>query len=202
MMRLYMHPFSQHSRRVLMLIHELGLDIEAVPVALERGEHKSADYMRISTTGLVPVLEDGPFRLAESHAIMRYLTAKTGDQAFYPAGAEARAEVDMWLDWNHTRLNPPVQALVIETMMKGPSGGQSLAERSRESVRAELGVLETGVATPRGVGAGPTLADLSIASTLALYEIAGADLSAHPAVASWYAEVKKRPSFAATAPRL
>ncbi|MBZ0227532.1 MAG: glutathione S-transferase family protein [Bauldia sp.] len=199
-MKLYVHPFSQHSRRVLMLCHELGLEFEAVHVALESGEQKSEDYLRTSTTGLVPVLEDGGFTLPESHAIMRYLAAKAGDRTFYPTEPEKRARVDMWLDWNHTRLNPPIQTLVIETMMKRGSGDEGVAMKSRKSAEAELAILERGLQGPAALGGAPTLADLSIASTIALYEMVGGDLAPYPTVSRWYEGLKKRKSFVATAP--
>ncbi len=51
-----------------------------------------------------------------------------------------------------------------------------------------------------GIGGSPTLADLSVASTLALFELSGGDLSGYPKCAAWYASMKVRPSFQMTAP--
>ncbi|HWO34862.1 MAG TPA: hypothetical protein VNO32_39215, partial [Candidatus Acidoferrum sp.] len=43
MMRLYYHPLSSNSRRVLLTAYHLGLNLELVVVDLSRGEHKTPD---------------------------------------------------------------------------------------------------------------------------------------------------------------
>ncbi len=198
-MKLHMHPVSQHSRRVLMLCHEMGQDVETVPVALDKGQHKSSDYIRLSLTGRVPALEDGDLALAESHAIMKYLVAKSGGEPFYPAEPAVRAKVDMWLDWNHTALNPPIQTMAIEMFVNGSDADQNVVGKAREQAATALQTLESAFETNAAMGASPTLADFSLASTLALSEMVGGDVSPYPKVSAWYERVKQRPSFAATA---
>jgi glutathione S-transferase len=199
-MNLYMHPFSQHCRRVLMLCSELGLKIDRTVVALDQGEHKTEDFLELSRTGLVPVLVDGDFRLAESHAIMRYLSDKSDDAVFYPAGAQARAQADMWLDWNHTRLNPPVQAIAIQQLIMKEKADQSIIATAHDQTREAIARLDHALNSGETIGGAMTLADLSIASTLALYELVGGDVLPHPSVAAWFARIKRRPSFQATTP--
>jgi glutathione S-transferase len=199
-MKLHVHPFSQHSRRVLMLCHELGIDPEIVPVSLEKGEHRSEAFLRLNPNGQVPVLVTEDLVLSESHAIMKFLASANRGMAFYPAGLKERATVDMWLDWNHTRLNPPVQAATIQVLFMGEKADKELIAKSRDQAREAIRVLEMSLPSKAGIGGSPTLADVSIASTLALFELSGGDLSEFPRCAGWYAEMKARPSFQKTAP--
>ena len=74
-MKIYGHPWSVHTRRVLMTVAEKGHDAELVLVNLPKGEHKQPEHMARHPFGKVPVLEDG-FFLAESGAINRYLDKK------------------------------------------------------------------------------------------------------------------------------
>jgi glutathione S-transferase len=199
--KLYVHPFSQHCRRVLMLCHELELSIDTEFVDLAKGDHKSPAYIAMSVTGVVPLLQERDFRLPESHAIMKYLVVQTGDYRFYPTEARARAWVDAWLDWNHASLNPPVQALVVESF-KGDDADKGVIERSRGTAEGVLDVLERGLGQAWQVGIFPTLADFSLASTLALYEMGGADVMSRTNVAKWYDAMRSRKSFVATAPKM
>ena len=83
-MRLYYHPLSSNSRRVVVTAIHLGVELEFVVVDLVAGEHRSAEYLRRNPNGKVPLLDDDGFLLWESHAIMQYLADRSGGQAIYP----------------------------------------------------------------------------------------------------------------------
>ncbi len=199
-MKLYMHPMSQHARRVLVLCRELGLGIETVPIALDKGEHKQPDFIGKSVMGRVPLLEDGDFRLPESHAIMRYLCDREGADAFYPREARTRAQIDAWLDWTHASLNPPVQTAFMEKLFKGDRADKEVIAASRERLSEALAVMERGRDVFPILSDQINIADIAMATTLALHELAGGDLSSAPGIAAWLRKLKERPSFVATAP--
>ncbi len=89
-MKLYYHPASTTSRIVMMYAAEEGLDLELQVVDLFTGEHLKPAYTAINPSCMVPVLEDGDFRLTESSTILKYLAAKTGAPA-YPKELRQRA---------------------------------------------------------------------------------------------------------------
>jgi glutathione S-transferase len=201
-MKLYYHPLSQHARRVRVLCYELGLRPELVPVAIEKGENRSADFLRLSAAHAIPVMDDDGFVLAESHAIMRYLCAQHAGESFYPQDVRQRALVDQWLDWNHCKLNPPIQTLTIQTMFMGPKADPQVIQASRQDAAEALEVLETGLADERGIGTRQVnLADIAIATTLGLYVACKGSFEAAPRALSWYADIDQRPSFVATRPQ-
>jgi glutathione S-transferase len=113
-MRLYYHPLSSNSRRVLLTAHHLGLNLELVIVDLLRGEHKTPEYLRLNPNGKIPLLVDGGFKLWESHAIMQYLADKSLEQDIYPQDVSARADVNRWLFWSAYHF-APAAALSLES---------------------------------------------------------------------------------------
>jgi glutathione S-transferase len=101
-MKLYMHPASNASRPVLLFVAEKKLDVENVVVDLMKGEHFSESFTKINPNHMVPVLEDGDFRMTESSAILKYLAAKH-DLPEYPKDLRQRARVDEVMDWFNTQ---------------------------------------------------------------------------------------------------
>src|SRR4029450_5771236 len=97
-MKLYCHPASTTSRIVMLFCAEEAPEVEFQIVDLFSGEHLTPEYAKINPNHLVPVLEDGDFRLTESAAIIRYLADKAGSPA-YPKDLKARARVNEMMDW-------------------------------------------------------------------------------------------------------
>ncbi len=135
-MRLYYHPLSSNSRRVLLTAHQLGLDLDLVAVDLTRAEHKTPDYLRINPNGRVPTLVDDGFELWESHAIMQYLADKSPEQDIYPRDISARADVNRWLFWSAYHF-APAAALIIKERVSKPILGTSEPPDPAEIARGE-----------------------------------------------------------------
>src|SRR2546423_1055441 len=96
-MKLYYHPVSTTSRPVWLFIAESDIKCELRVIDLMKGEHYQPEFVAINPNRMVPVLEDGDFRLTESSAILKYLAEKTGYSA-YP-------NVNRWLDRMKTLKN-------------------------------------------------------------------------------------------------
>jgi glutathione S-transferase len=79
-MKLYYFPLSTYSQKVMLAIHERGLDLEHVPVDL-RDDADRARYREIYPLGKIPllVLDDGHL-IPESSIIVEYLDT-LGDAA-------------------------------------------------------------------------------------------------------------------------
>ena len=100
-MKLYMHPVSMTSRPVRLFIAENNIPIEEQVVDLFTGEHYKPPYLAINPNHMVPVLEDGDFRLTESSAIIKYLADKINSPT-YPKDLRKRAKVNEVMDWINT----------------------------------------------------------------------------------------------------
>src|SRR5919112_4235780 len=101
--KLYMHPVSTASRPVRLFIAENGIECEEEVVDILQGAHYQEPYASLNPSKLVPLLEDGDFRLTESSAILKYLADKTNSPA-YPKDLKARARVNERMDWINTQL--------------------------------------------------------------------------------------------------
>ena len=71
-MKLYMHPVSTTSRPVMQFIADNDIAADMQVVDILKGEHYEPAYSKINPNDLIPMLEDGDFRLTESAAILRY----------------------------------------------------------------------------------------------------------------------------------
>src|SRR5690348_9875166 len=101
-MKLYMHPVSTGSRATRLLIAESGIPCEEVLVDMLTGAHAQEPYASLNPSRLLPMLEDGDFRLTETSAILKYLADKY-DLAAYPKDLKQRARVNEMMDWFNTQ---------------------------------------------------------------------------------------------------
>ena len=121
-MKLYFHPMSGSSRRVLLVATHLEVPLERIVVELTKGEHRAAPHVSRNPNGRVPVLDDDGFVLWESRAIMQYLAEKTPGQSVFPTDPRGRADVNRWLFWCATHMAPANTILVFENFVKSLSG--------------------------------------------------------------------------------
>ena len=97
-MKLYMHPASTTSRTVLLFVAENKIPMEEQVVDIFTGEHMKPPYSEMNPNKMVPMLEDGDFRLTESSAILKYLAEKINSPT-YPKDLKQRARVNEIMDW-------------------------------------------------------------------------------------------------------
>lgn len=94
-MKLYSYFRSSAAYRVRIALNLKGLTAEQAPVHLVRhgGEQFSAAYDAVNPQHLVPALEDGGLRLAQSLAIIEYLDEAHPPATLLPADLFGRARV-------------------------------------------------------------------------------------------------------------
>lgn len=100
-MKIYTFDGSPTSRIILLFCAEERIEFEKVDVNLLTGAHLSDSYRSINPCALVPVLEEGDFRLSESSAILKYLADKFESKA-YPRDLKRRAKIHEVMDWLNT----------------------------------------------------------------------------------------------------
>ena len=103
-MKLYYHPASTTSRTIMMFAAQDGIALDYQLVDIFSGEHMQPDFAAVNPSRMVPVLEDGDFRLTECSAILKYLADKTGSAA-YPKDLRERARVNEMMDWFNANLS-------------------------------------------------------------------------------------------------
>jgi glutathione S-transferase len=203
-MRLYYHPVSTVSRPVVLFAADNGIALDYQVVDLMTGEHLKEAYGEINPSRLVPVLEDGDFRLTESSAILKYLAEKF-DVPAYPKDLKKRARVNEMMDWLNTGFYRDLGYGLVYPQIFPHHKRQSDEAHARtiqwgqDKTKAWLEVLDR-----RLLGSGKkylcsdeiTIADYLGAGMISLCEVIKADLSQYPNVARWYASMKARPNWA------
>jgi glutathione S-transferase len=203
---LYDFPTSGNARKVRLLLAELGLEFEHVPVP--RARPRPDWYLEVNPFGGVPAIKDGDLVLAESQAILRYLAAREGRDDLYPSDPAARARVDWALDaWTTNvfpRLFPLYRALVAETRDDSGKPHPELADPDRveqglPGAREGFADFERFVADDGTVvGGGFTLADCACGPILLTVNGWPIDLeSEFPSLGRIRAAVAARPSASA-----
>jgi maleylpyruvate isomerase len=92
-MKLHGYFRSSAAWRLRIALALKGIAVEQDFWHLRRGEQRSAAYLAINPTGLVPALDTGAGVLTQSLAILEYLDETVPEPPLLPRGAMARARV-------------------------------------------------------------------------------------------------------------
>jgi GST-like protein len=105
MIRFYFNA-APNPMKVALLLEELGLAYEAIPVDTRKGEQFAPDYLAVNPNGKVPAIVDGDVTVFDSNAILLYLAEKA--QRFVPSDANSagRGEMLSWLMFVASGIGP------------------------------------------------------------------------------------------------
>lgn len=95
-LRLHRFAMSGHCHRVELLLSLLELPFERVEVDLAAWEQKTPRFLALNPLGQVPVLEDGELALADSNAILTYLSLRYGGSRWTPSAPAEFGEQQRW----------------------------------------------------------------------------------------------------------
>jgi glutathione S-transferase len=202
-MKLYYHPVSTTCRTIMLLAAEQGIPLEMQVVDLFTGEHTKAPYGAINPNHLIPVLEDGDFRLTESSAIMKYLADKTGSP-LYPKDLQQRARVNERMDWINTQLGREFCYGVVYPQIfphhkrRSQEAQDATLQWGRKQAQGWLKVLNDHILGPKNnylCGDSLTIADYFGAAFLTVGEVVGCSFAGYPNVERWLARMKALKSW-------
>lgn len=194
MMKFYYHP-APNPNKVALLLEELGLPYEVVPVETRKGEQFTPEYRAINPNSKTPALEDGDAKVFDSNAILLYLAEKTG--GFLPANTPvARGELLSWLMFVASGVGPfSGQALHFKYFALEPK--EYPLKRYNYEAERHWGVLDRHLAKQRYmVGDIYTIVDMAVWGwARAVPFIFGEDAwSARPNVKRLFDEINARPA--------
>ena len=203
-MKLYYHPVSTVSRPIVLFAADNGIALDKQVVDLMTGEHLKDAYGAINPSRLVPVLEDGDFRMTESSAILKYLADKI-DSPAYPKDLRKRARVNETMDWLNTGFYRDFgYGLVYPQIFphhkrRSDEAHAGTIEWGREQTKRWLKVLDQhllGSGSKYLCGDDITIADYFAAGMVSLTEVIHCNLAQYPNLSRWYAAMKARPNWA------
>lgn len=197
---LYHLPLSPFSRKVRLLLHELGLEFE---LQQEKVWERREGFLALNPAGKVPVLvePDGSV-LSDSQAICEFLEEVYGGQRLMGRDNHARAEVRRLIGWFDGKFHEEVTALIlyekVNKRLMGYGTPDSTAIRAgMANIAYHLDYIAF-LTDRRNYLAGDTfsLADIAAAAHLSCLDYISAVPWEHNEIAKeWYARVKSRRSF-------
>lgn len=197
MYRLHYWP-TPNGHKVTLLLEELGLPYEIVPVNIRTGGQFEPGFLKISPNNRMPALEDvdDAVQLFESGAILLYLADKHGQFIPSAARAQGRAEVLQWLFWQMAGLGPMIgQASHFRNYAPEPVP-YAIERYSNEGLRL-LAVMDKRLSDRAFLaGADYSIADMACYPWVMLgVKLLGGDVPM-PNVQRWVAAIAERPATA------
>ena len=92
--------------KVALLLEELGLPYQPVPVDTRKGEQHLTSYTAINPNAKVPAIVDGDAKIFDSNAILLYLADKVGKLVPPLSDGKLRGEMLSWLMFVASGIGP------------------------------------------------------------------------------------------------
>lgn len=183
--------------KVTILLEELGLQYNVVPVHIGKGDQFKPDFLKISPNNKIPALVDHqspdgkPIALFESGAIMMYLAEVSGWR-FMPVGLRQRYEVIQWLMFQMGNLGPMLgQAHHFRRYAKEQIA-YAIERYTHEATRLYR-VLDKRLGEAEFLAGDYSIADMAVYPWLRPHKWQGQDISTWPNLQRWYNAVRARP---------
>jgi glutathione S-transferase len=204
-MKLYHFPHSPNTRKVLAVIHHLGLNTELETVNLLSGDQMKPEYLALNPNHMTPALQDGDFVLWESNAIMQYLASAKHGNRLWPLEPKAQADISRWQCWQLAHWGPACDTLIYERLVKHllQLGDPDPAEiaKAEEKFHRFADVLNQHLRERRWiVGDDVTLADLSVGAPLTYGDAAQLPLGDYREIRRWCAGLEEVNAWKKSAP--
>ena len=186
---------SHNVKKVAWFAQELGIEHVRHDVGGRFGMDDA--YLAKNPNALIPTIEDGGLVLWESNAILRYLAARYGGEAFWPADPAKRALADRWMDWQFGYADAQRGAFLNLVRHKPEERDMAAVARSVQASAKQMAILDRHLAeTPWLSGETFGIGDVPMgvyANTWFNLDIERPDL---PNVANWHARLCERLGYA------
>jgi len=188
--KLYDYAASANCYKVRLLLAQLGVEYERVPVDIFGGDTLTDDFAGINPARTTPVLENPPGTfLQESNAILLQLARGT---PYLPDDPQ----VCRWLFYEQADVVPTMGGLRFR-LITGRLRPDDPDARSRRAASYEVLELLDGHLAAREffVGGAYSVADIGIYGYVHVADEAGLDLEPYASVRGWLTRVQGRPGY-------
>lgn len=192
---------TPNGKKVTILLEELALPYQIVPVRIGQGDQFTDDFLKISPNNRMPAIvdrapDDGgpPIAIFESGAIMLYLAEKTG--RFLGHDLRSRYEVTQWVIWQMANQGPKFGERGHFSRLPQSAGDQSYAQRRfNDETHRLYGVLNNRLYDrPYIAGDEYSIADMISYPWTAGWEQQGIDMGEFKYFKRWFDEMAARPA--------
>lgn len=198
MLKVYGRTNSINVRKVLWMLDELGLAYEREDWGRGFRSTDDPEFRKINPVGVVPVIDDGDFRLRESHTIVRYLADKHGRADLYPKDLRQRATIEAWMDWAATDFADGMRPVFHGLIVKNPAFADKV-EAGAAQWAAQMRVLDDHLSTkgPYVMGPNFTIGDIPVGLVVNRWFAVPFQKPEFKAVSAYYDRLAQRPPYQA-----
>jgi len=188
---------TPNGHKVHIMLEELELPYEVVPVNIGAGDQFKPEFLAITPNHRIPALVDpdgpsGPIELFESGAILIYLAEKTG--RLMPSEPRARYACLQWLMFQMGGVGP-MFGQYNHFAAYAPEKLPYAIERYSNEVKRLHRVLETRLAASKYLASEEySIADIATFAWVRNPDRRGIDLADYPAVKRWHDAIAARPA--------
>jgi len=190
---------TSNGMRARMALEECGLAYDFHPVALEKGENKTPQFLALNPNGQIPVIVDHegpggkPITLSQSSAILVYCAEKSGK--LVPKEGAARAAMWQALMSASTDITPTIGSIFAVLRSKEPHAPTAGMFKNR--FRQYLEVWDGALARQQyAAGNELTIADVSLCAGWVRIKAVSPDVcEGLPNLERWGKEMAARPAM-------
>jgi GST-like protein len=200
MLDLYFWP-TPNGKKVTILLEELGLEYNIVPVNIQKGDQFKPEFLKLNPNHRMPALVDhepkgggAPIGIFESGTIMMYLAEKEG--RFWPQDVRGKYEVAQWVMWQMANQGPKLGECGHFRRLGPDDGDQSYAiRRFTDEANRLYGVMNYRLHDRRYLaGDEYTIADMICYPWTVNWQAQGQDIDEFKHFKRWFDEIGSRPA--------
>ena len=180
------------------LLIELAVPFEARRLDLDAGEHKRPEYLRLNPNGLVPTLLLDGVPAYESAALLTLLAERHPEAKLAPApGSAERTTYLQWIFHLSNALQPAFRNWFYPEGAAGAANVAAAKESARPQIEAAWDRIDAHLASSGPWMCGEAFTALDFLATMPMRWSRNMPRPATtwPAIASYVANMKARPSF-------
>ncbi len=183
--------------KVTIMLEELGLKYNVIPVNIGKGEQFAPEFLKISPNNKIPAIVDHdgsdgrPLAVFESGAILMYLAEKTGK--LMPSDMRPRYAVIQWLMFQVGSVGPML-GQAHHFRRYAPEPIQYAIDRYTNETRRIYGVIDKRLSEVEYLAGDYSIADIATFPWLRTHEWQGQNIEDFPNLKRWFDAIAARPA--------
>ena len=184
---------TPNGRKVSIMLEELGLDYNVIPIDITKGEQHDLDFVSFSPNNKIPAIIDHEtgLKMMESGAILMYLAKKTG---LFMSQTDGQYWEEMqWLMFQMGHVGPMLGQ--THHFVKFNPGKSPYAEERYKNENIRLyKVLNKRLKEREFICKDYSIVDIATWPWISRYEFQQMDLNDYPSLKAWYMRIASRPA--------
>ena len=184
---------TPNGRKVSIMLEELGLDYNVIPIDITKGEQHDLDFVSFSPNNKIPAIIDHEtgLKMMESGAILMYLAKKTG---LFMSQTDGQYWEEMqWLMFQMGHVGPMLGQ--THHFVKFNPGKSPYAEERYKNENVRLyKVLNKRLKEREFICEDYSIVDIATWPWISRYEFQQMDLNDYPSLKAWYMRIASRPA--------